>query len=366
MKLLYINTYDPFEEKHGGAAVARAELDALKTTFDVDTLFGSPMRLRKTKIHYGRLLVDVLAGRSLKYASYNVLHRPLDSYRPYDLIWCSHDFSAYDYRIFVQLGIPFVVRKQNAEHRFFDGQIGWRRYERNRLLAFEKHVNSIAQATLHISSTEYSIDNYSRSKFYLPPPLGAKNPGAHVPHPYVFSERSIDLLCVTNFDWAPNREGIEWFISKVLPRLSSDVSVHLVGLGSERYASDDRIISHGFAPELTSYYASAKVFLSPVLSGAGIKIKTVSALSEGLPLVSTSIGVEGLPNINDLGVALVADSAEEFSEHIKRLLHDSSECSAMSERARQWANENVMTPSAWLNEVTRILHNTRRGVHQCR
>jgi glycosyltransferase involved in cell wall biosynthesis len=360
MKLLYINTYDPGPEKHGGATVTRAEVAALRERFDVDVLFGSTMRTRAREVSYPRLFADLLRLRSVKYASYNVLRRTPDFYRRYDVIWCNHDFSAYDHRVFERLGIPFVVRKHNAEHRFYDGGGLFSRYERNRIFAFEREACGGALATFHISATEFAEDDYSRRKLFLPPLLGLELPGPDDGDaPYAFADRPIDLLCVSNFDWHPNREGIEWFIEHALALLDPGVSLHLVGVGSERYANGARVVGHGFAAELEPFYRGAKIFLSPILSGAGIKIKNVSALVAGMPLVSTSKGIEGIQGANESGAVKVGDTPAEFAACIAQLLRDESACRQMSRQSRHWVRSNMTTPQAWTASVERVLQEAK-------
>jgi glycosyltransferase involved in cell wall biosynthesis len=50
----------------------------------------------------------------------------------------------------------------------------------------------------------------------------------------------------------------------------------------------------GFVEDLTEYYASARVALAPLLSGAGVKFKVLDALAQGVPVVATTIGAEGI------------------------------------------------------------------------
>jgi len=347
MKILFVNTYDPATELHGGGAVTRSELKALQSMAEVRTLFGAPLPVRRHQLSYSRLALEVLCGKSLKLASYRVLHRPPKFYADLDLIWCNHDYSAYDHEIFEKLGIPYIVRKHNAEHQLVKPVNALANLERQRIARFEDRISRAAAATLHISSTEYAADTSSRWRSWLPPLLEDPLQFAKTVVPYDWTSRPIDLLCVSNFNWPPNKEGIEWFLSQVMDRLPASCRLHLVGVGSERYQREGRIVGHGFVPDLSAVLSSAKIFVAPVLSGAGVKIKNVTAMAAGLPLLTTSCGMEGIQDPGAKEVACVADGAERFLAEATRLLSDESACATLSSRSLAWTQAHLISPEAW-------------------
>lgn len=356
MRVLYINTFDPAKEVHGGATVTRAELEQLRAIAEVDTLFTEPLRRRFRRLNYLRLLWDLLAGRSLKCASYGTLHRPAHFYQKYDLIFCSHDFTAYDHRTFAKLGIPFIVRKINSEHELVGHGTFLRRLEAERIRRFEEHLGRVAKAVIHISSTEFEADQTSRRKFHLFPPIVSEQELAfHPGERYVFSERPIDLLCITNFNWPPNREGMDWFLSEVHPRLGPGRSIHLVGLGGERYAGRPGVTVHGFVKDLLEFYSRAKIFVAPVLSGAGIKVKSLSAILAGVPLLSTTRGADGLAEAARAGAITICDGAERFAAGVEKLLSDEQACARQRALALEWARRDVTSPEAWRQVVRSII-----------
>lgn len=347
MKILFVNTYDPETEMHGGSAVTRSELIALRSMAEVHTLFGSPLRVRRRQLSFSRLALEVFCGKSLKLASYRVLHRPMEFYDGFDLIWCNHDYSAYDHEIFEALGIPYIVRKHNAEHKLVKPVNALARLERQRIARFEERISYTAAATLHISSTEFAADSISSWKSWLPPLLQDPLQFARTVVPYEWQSRPIDLLCVSNFNWPPNREGIEWFLSQVMDRLPASCRLHLVGVGSERYQREGRVVGHGFVPDLTAMLASAKIFVAPLLSGAGVKIKSITAMAAGLPLLTTSCGVDGLADAGIEQMVCVADGAESFLAEATRLLSDESACASLSRNSVAWTQANLITTEAW-------------------
>jgi glycosyltransferase involved in cell wall biosynthesis len=360
MKILFVNTYDPFLEQHGGAAVTRSELGALRQLAEVDTLFGKPLHKRRHDIAYGRLVWDLLRGTSLKYASYNVLHRPKEFFDPYDLIWCNHDFSAYDHETWRGTGKPFIVRKHNAEHRLVRGQGLPSRVERSRVAAFERRLAGAAHTVLHISQVEFDEDRDSKRKQLLRPLVDSARP-ATILDPHHDNPQGggwIDVLCVSNFDWPPNRVGIEWFLQHVSPGLGPDVTVHLIGVGSTRYTRPG-VVGHGFVDDLSGFYRRARLFACPVLQGAGIKIKVVGALGAGIPVVTTSVGIEGMEGALTSDAAVVANDPEEMAAAIRRLLADETLRGTMARNASTWADDNIVDTPTWQSAVRTILEDVR-------
>jgi glycosyltransferase involved in cell wall biosynthesis len=155
------------------------------------------------------------------------------------------------------------------------------------------------------------------------------------------------LLCVSNFNWPPNKEGIEWFLSYVMDRLPASCRLHLVGVGSERYHREERIVAHGFVPDLSAMLASAKIFVAPVLNGAGVKIKNITAMAAGLPLLTTSCGMEGIQDPGAEQVACVADGAERFLAEATRLLSDESACASLSRSSVAWTQAHLISSEDW-------------------
>ena len=85
MKILYVNTYDPYIEAHGGATVTRKELELIREIGDVTTLFSQPLKKRIYNINPLRLFYDIAFGKSLKQSSYCMLRQKPDFYKNFDI-----------------------------------------------------------------------------------------------------------------------------------------------------------------------------------------------------------------------------------------------------------------------------------------
>lgn len=357
MKILYINTFNPYVEVHGGATVARRELELMANLGQITPLFGEPLKLRYKNINFKRLLIDLLKGKSLKVASYNILHRPKSFYKQFDVIFCNHDLSAYDVDLFIELGKPFIVRKLNAEHLFFSEKLIFERIERNRIKRFEEKLGKTASAVIHVSATEFKSDYYSKIKHLLFPPLlsDAALNSSKIQSTYKHCDRPIDLLCITNYEWAPNREGFDWFFEHVYPLLPKSINIHLIGKGSVRYSIYESVTSYGYVKDVLPFYDQAKLFIAPVLSGAGIKIKNLEAMIYGIPLISTPVGVDGLGDIELVNGVTVVDNPKCFADKIVQMLANESRCLLQRSIAKDWIDQNVLAPKLWTNRIHEIL-----------
>lgn len=107
-----------------------------------------------------------------------------------------------------------------------------------------------------------------------------------------------DILFWGAMNRPENYEAAEWFIIHVMPLLKTE-GVRFIAAGNNppkslvAYASD-RIVVTGFINDETSLFEKSLCFVAPLLTGAGIKIKVLEALSSGIPVLTNDIGIEGI------------------------------------------------------------------------
>jgi glycosyltransferase involved in cell wall biosynthesis len=100
---------------------------------------------------------------------------------------------------------------------------------------------------------------------------------------------------VADFTYGPNREGLQWLVGQVLPRIRAEFELSVVGRGLEPRADfGPRVRVHGFVDDLDAMYASSACALVPLLTGGGSPLKFVEALARGLPVVATPQAARGL------------------------------------------------------------------------
>jgi glycosyltransferase involved in cell wall biosynthesis len=155
----------------------------------------------------------------------------------------------------------------------------------------------------------------------------------------------IDYLFVGSCFFA-NTEGLQWFIDKVLPYVKGDL--YVVGNGMDKFGFSnlsDRIHISGFVNDLSNYYNRAKIVVSPIFSGSGMKTKTAEALMYGKIIVGTKEAFEGYI-INSKCMKL-CNTAEDFIEELNYLY--STKMSVVNRDARvhfqeYYKNEVLIPP----------------------
>ncbi len=125
----------------------------------------------------------------------------------------------------------------------------------------------------------------------------ATDPAEH--RPIERTSRPFRVTFVGGMHWPPNADGISWFADEVWPRVIRELpDARLTVIGKRPPASLERLGGScdvvGFAPSLEQYLAETSVFVVPLRSGAGMRVKILDAWCWGVPVVSTTLGAEGL------------------------------------------------------------------------
>src|SRR5262249_8806650 len=94
----------------------------------------------------------------------------------------------------------------------------------------------------------------------------------------------------------------------------------------------------GFVDDVREPLAKYAVFVCPILSGSGVRVKLLEAFAAGIPVVSTRLGAEGLA-VDDGEISALADDAADFADHVVKLLNDTSGAAEMAQRARAFVVE---------------------------
>jgi len=161
-----------------------------------------------------------------------------------------------------------------------------------------------------------------------------------------FSERA-DILFVGGFGHTPNLDAVEWFCRDVWPLVIKDLpGAKFIVVGSNppdavKNLQSATIEIMGFVSdkELSSLYEKVKVVVIPLRYGAGVKGKTVEAMYHGLPIVSTSFGIEGMPG-DYLHFLHPVNQPEEFAGEITRLYKNDHLLTALSLVETNYINEH--------------------------
>jgi polysaccharide biosynthesis protein PslH len=128
-------------------------------------------------------------------------------------------------------------------------------------------------------------------------------------------------------DYRPNIDGVEFLVDEVLPLLRErwpDVSLTIVGRGSPAAIEALRrqgVDATGEVPDVRPYLRRGAVVVVPIRMGSGTRLKVVEGLALGRPLVSTTVGHEGV-DVRDEEHLLIGDDAEAFAAQVGRLFED--------------------------------------------
>jgi len=148
------------------------------------------------------------------------------------------------------------------------------------------------------------------------------------------------MLFVGSFRHDPNRAALDWFVHEVLPLIvAREPRARLAIVGSDPlpahtyadYAANLEML--GAVPDIREPLQRYAVFVCPVLSGSGVRVKLLEAFAAGIPVVSTRIGAEGLAEEEGQFCAL-ADSSGDFAARVTSLFDDAAAAAAMAARAR--------------------------------
>jgi glycosyltransferase involved in cell wall biosynthesis len=148
------------------------------------------------------------------------------------------------------------------------------------------------------------------------------------------------VIFVGNMDYRPNVDAVTFFCRDILPRIRSsfpDLEMWIVGLNPRdevKQLEGRGVHVTGRVDDVQPYYQRSTVCVVPLRAGGGTRLKILESMALGRPVVSTTVGCEGL-DITDGEHLFVADSPELFAEKTIRLLKEDRLRYGMSERARQ-------------------------------
>ncbi len=142
--------------------------------------------------------------------------------------------------------------------------------------------------------------------------------------------------------WPPNVDGVLWFLREILPLVRAsrpDVVFDIVGANPppeiQAYAqSDPRICIAGYVEDPLPYLRQAGAVVVPLRAGGGMRVKILNALAQALPVVSTTLGSEGIA-VESGKHLLIADSPQEFAHAVLRLLDNRQLADELGRNGRQ-------------------------------
>ena len=241
--------------------------------------------------------------------------------------------------VLFQHNVESMIWKRHTEHANTPWHQAYARGQYERMLRYEAEVCRAAKNVIAVSSADAramralygatrvcSVPTGVDVEYFAPPGVAAPKQ---------------DLLFLGAMDWRPNIDGLKWFTTSVLTlirRRRSDCSLAVVGRNPTAQVlrlpeSDPQIQVTGTVDDVRPYLWESMVSIVPLRIGGGTRLKIYEAMAAKIPVVSTSVGAEGLDIRAGENIA-IADSPQEFAEACIMLLDDA--------RARQ-----SMAANAW-------------------
>jgi glycosyltransferase involved in cell wall biosynthesis len=141
--------------------------------------------------------------------------------------------------------------------------------------------------------------------------------------------------------WPPNVDAVSWFASRIWPLVRARCGAARFVIAGAKPPRSIRGLSigapgvevHGYLPDAAPLLARAGVFVAPLRTGSGMRVKILTAMAHGVPVVTTSVGCEGIQVVSGRHL-LIADAPEEFADAVLRLMDDRALAGALAREAR--------------------------------
>ena len=237
----------------------------------------------------------------------------------------------------------FEVQQNPAKRRYLYWQ--WRKMQRFERDACQRvdSVIAVSEADARMMERDYGVAKVHDIPtgvdidFFKP-----SNNADSRPHSLVFTG---------SMDWLPNEDAMRFFVDDILPIVKQRIpDVHLTIVGRNPYPSlveladgDPALTVTGRVDDVRPYMEDAVAFIVPIRIGGGTRLKIYEAMAMEKPVISTTIGAEGLP-VHDGAQLLIADDARAFADAVTRILTDTEFAARLGNNAAQLVRQNFGWP----------------------
>ena len=274
------------------------------------------------------------------------IHRLLKE-QTFDVLIC--DFLQPSLNVIGVKGIPVILFQHNVEaeipYRHFLHAPWWMRWfwrnQWKKMEQFESYACNWFNGVITVSNHDQKLlSERCQNPAIFPVPTGVD---LEYFRPTSEIQEEDELVFTGSLDWLANEDAIIYFAKNILPILKQDLSpVVFTVVGKNPSASllekakpypEIRVV--GSVPDIRPYVYSHKVYIIPLRIGGGTRVKAYEAMAMGKAVVSTTIGMEGLPVTHQQNV-LLADTPECFAKAIVELLKNESKRQQLGWSAREF------------------------------
>ena len=244
---------------------------------------------------------------------------------------------------------PIVLNAHNVEHALLEARLrveprlaarAFLRSQCGRLREFERAACQRASTVLACSEDDAA--QLRRMAPGTPIEIVPNGVDLDFNRPGDAPPRAAQLVFVGQMGWFPNRDGVEWFLAEILPRILAerpDARFVLVGKPGPLVvpaALHAGVELAGFVDDVRKPVLESAVYVVPLRAGSGTRLKVLEAMALGKAIVTTRIGAEGI-ELEPGRDACFADDAEGFARAVVRLLEQPPEVQRLGAAARRAA-----------------------------
>lgn len=336
--IVFIDDKLPDFDKHAGSLTTIQYLTLL-SDLNYKIIF-IPDDLRKVDKYYNELInkgIEVITG------NFSFKEWIKENGRYIEIFWLSRPDVSIKY-------IDLIKIYSSARIVYYTHDLHFLREERKYLLSKDESVKKEAQ---RIKPIELHI--FSKSTYVLSPSIietqiinklsALNNARTILPYFYDYNKwnavssddfyKRKNIIFLGGYGHLPNVDAVMWFVKEIWPSIFSKFPDHkFVIVGSNPPAElinlkEPGVKCIGYVENLSEIFKTARMLVAPLRYGAGVKGKIIAALQEGIPVVSSSIGIEGIL-LEENKDYFKADTAEDFSKKCIELLENPGICENFS------------------------------------
>jgi len=246
-------------------------------------------------------------------------------------------------------GLPVVLDEHNAVWTIFQRMVEQERgikrllleLEWRRLKRYEGRICRSSAAVMTVSEEDRAALEAAGAPQNMPIiPIAVEVAGIQ---PVQRQPNAQGMLSMATMYWPPNIDGVLWFAREVLPlirRDEPDAPLYIVGARPpaevRALALEATIEVTGYLDDPMPYLESSALMVVPLRAGGGMRVKILEALARGIPVVSTTIGAEGI-DVTSGEHLLIADAPADFAAAVIRLLRDRAFANQLATNGRRHA-----------------------------
>lgn len=245
----------------------------------------------------------------------------------------------------------YCFRSHNIEYKLWEQRANESSGLKKRFFNYQAHkikqeeLGRLNQADAHIDISNADLNHFQKRGLQIPAIAIATGINQESLSSYSVDYSKSNIQFLGSLDWTPNLEGLKWLSEHVMHSelKNKGIKISVAGKNPPKGLQSDLGDSFnliGEVPNAEEYLSKSGIFIIPLKSGSGVKIKMLQALSLGLPIISTSYGVEGL-SIQHNKEIILANTATEWKQALLELSNNSIKRTELGNAAIQYAKEHI-------------------------